>query len=216
MRTYVLIKELLPLVFRDCPHVPQQVALHELRQAAIRFCTKTRFWREDVVPLQTLTSTATTEYEVFCLAPDTRPVATISLQADGRPLEPRTEDELDRNESNWRAKEGQPTQFVSPSAAWVRPIPISTSKAVTLTGKIAVAPTQDGQYLLDDLYQSHGESIAAMAKNTLMLMPGKPWSNPDMAVYFGRLGDDAMSDALATASRNFSAAPKRRVKPHWF
>lgn len=215
MRTYVLLTELLPLVLRDCPNVPRGVALHEIRTAAIRFCIATRFWREDIVPQTTLVDITVTEYELFCLAPETRPVATLSLQADGRPLQPMAEDELDRTESSWRIKEGNPTQFISPSAAWVRPIPITTSTAVVLTGKIAVAPTQDGNYLLDDLYEIHGNAIASLAKSALLLMPGKPWSNPELAVYFAQIGDTAMSVATSDASRNFSAAPKRRVKPCW-
>jgi len=216
MREYVLLETLLPKVLRDCPNVPRDVALHDIRQAAIKFCSKTRMWREDLVPQQTVADATVTEYEIFTLAPGSRPVAILSIQADGIPLEPKTEDELDRGESNWRAIEGMPSKFTAPSASWIRPIPIASSKVVTITGKVAVAPQQDGLYLLDDIAEIYGEAIASIAKGTLMMIPGKPWTNSELAVFHIGLGESAMSEATAHASRNFSAAPKRRVKPVWY
>lgn len=216
MRTYRLIEDLLPMVLRDCPQVPREVVMHELRTACIAFCRKTRYWREDIVPVMTQMDATIQEYEVFSLAPECVPIATLSLQADGRPLEPVSEDELDRSESNWRTKEGRPSQFISTSAAWVRPIPIATTAVVKLTGKIAVAPARDGNYIIDDLFESYGDAISSLAKNSLMLMPGKPWTNAEMAVYHLQVADFASSEATATASRNFSAAPKRRCKALWY
>lgn len=215
-RSYIKIENLLPDLLRDCPGVPRAVALHELRMAAIQFCIETRFWRENIVPIQTQMNIEVTEYEVFCLAPETQVVSMITLQADGRPLEAHTEDNLDRNETGWRSLTGVPKRFIAPSAAWIRPFPIAVDAVVTLTGKIAVAPTPTGNFLLDDLYNLHGSDIASLAKSRLMLMPNKPWSNENLAIYYGGMASRGQVKATTTASKNFSAAPQRGTKANWF
>lgn len=216
MREYVLIEELLPLVFRDCPSVPREVALHELREAAIAFCTRTRYWREDLSPIQTSTDTDVFEYEVNCLAPDTRPVATMTLLADGKSLEARFEDDLDTSVRDWRTATGLPRFFTAPGSAWVRPVPAPRDSVMTLTGKIAVAPTRDGRFLLSDIVDAHSSTLAAMAKSTLMMMPGKPWTNPELSVFNAEIAERAMKSAATDAAARFSSRPSRRTRPVFF
>lgn len=216
MREYVLIESLLPLVFRDCPSVPREVALHELREAAIEFCTKTRYWREEIAPIQTSTDADVFEYEVNCLAPDTRPVATLTLLADGEALDPRFEDDLDKNQRDWRAAEGRPRFFTAPGAAWVRPVPAPRNDVMTLTGTVAVAPTRDGRYLLSDITDAHSNTLASMAKAKLLMIPGKPWTNPELAIFNATIAERAMKSAATDAAARFSSRPSRRTRPVFF
>lgn len=216
MRNYTELDQFLPYVLRDCPNVPRDVALMDIREAAIEFCIRTRYWREEIVPQQTVPSTAVTEYEIFTQAPDSRPVAVFSLQADGVPLSPMTEDELDRNHSNWRMAIGMPTGFVVPVPEWVRPFPIAANKVVTLTGKVAVAPTRTGNYVPSAIFDNYAGTIASMAKARLMKIPGKPWTNLEVAAFELEMSHQALDVAISETSRNFATAPKRRVKPVWF
>lgn len=216
MLEYVNLDQLLPMVLRDCPNVPRAVALFEIRQATIKFCRESRCWREDIVPFNTDPNVAITQYEFFTQAPESRPVYVLSLQADGKNLEPRTEDELDRTDNNWRARAGQPSGFIAVSPAWVRPFPIASSQSVRITGKAVVAPEAAGNFVLKDVFDDYAPSIASLAKGSLMKMPGKPWSNEKLSVFETSIGESAISGAKAQASRNFSAAPKRRVKAHYF
>lgn len=212
VREYVTLDQLLPLVLPDCPNVPRGLAMSHIRKAAIRFCIDSRFWREEIVAINTVASQP--EYEVFCQAPEARVVVVLSLQVDGRPVTPRIEEEMDREVPRWRTATGRPAQFITPSESWVRltPIPI---EAHALTGRAVMAPTATGNYLLKDLFNNHADTLASLAKATLLKMPDKPWSNPAMADYEERAGRSGIDTAKSQASRNFAAAPKRRTKPVW-
>lgn len=216
MRSYVLMEGLLPLVLRDCQSVPRGVALHEIREAAIIFCTKTRYWREDIVPVVTTADPEVTEYEIFCLAPGSRPVATLRLQVNGEPITAVSEYELDNRVPRWREETGIPRQFCPVSAAWIRLVPQPVENTYTLTGKIAVAPTKDGKYLLSDIVENHSETLAGLAKSRLMMIPNKPWSNPEQAVYHANLAESAMNTAGFDAVQNFGKRPNRRVTARFF
>lgn len=211
-REYVTLDQLLPLVLPDCPNVPRGLALSHIRKAAIRFCIESRYWREELVQISTVPDQP--EYEVFCQAPEARVVFVLSLQVAGEPMTARTEEELDREAPRWRVATGRPGQFITPAESWIRltPLPI---EALALTGRAVLAPTATGNYLLKDLFNNHADAIASLAKATLLKMPEKPWSNPNMANYEEGLGLRGIDTAKSQAARNFAAAPKRRTKPVW-
>lgn len=211
-REYVTLDQLLPLVLPDCPNVPRGLALSHIRKAAILFCIESRFWREEIVPINTVPNQP--EYELFCQAPEARVVFVLSLQAGGQPLDARTEEDLDREVPRWRTVTGGPGEFVTPAESWIRltPIPIDVH---VLTGRAVMAPTATGNYLLKDLFNNHSDTIASLAKATLLKMPDKPWTNPNMAAYEADLGQVGIDRAKSQAARNYAAAPRRRNKPVW-
>lgn len=210
MQTYTTLDNFLPLVMRDCPNVPRDVAIHEIREATIEFCRETRCWREDLALKNTAGNTTTKEYEMTVSAnSESRITAFLSIRAANQPLSAMQEDELDRREPSWRTMTATvPTAFVPTGSAYIRPYP-TPSTVVALEGKAAVTPTRTGTKISTDVFNDYAPAIASLAKARLMKMPGKPWTNPDMAAYEQQMADQAIDRTSSAYSRNFSTQARR-------
>lgn len=186
-----------------CPH---GMMVEALRDAAIEFCSKTRFHTAG----HQLTLDGTQEPE-FNLDEQVLDIMDASIEgdADARVCIVHLNDPLwdDPPDGDYLIR------FVDANAFEITPEP-TLSAPVTLNLLLALAPGPDAQGIHEDLWRRHKEDLRDGALGRLMAMPKKPWAEPQLAsFYLGRF-ERAMTDAAAYAGRNRTQPGRRlRVKP---
>lgn len=191
------------------PHVPgcpQVLAEHELRRAAQVLMRRTRAWRIDDAARPVVAGQATVS-----VAPTSAELELVRVEAvwfDGKPLEPVTAEVMDALYSHdWRSDTGTPTRFLQGVPGEIRLYPVPIADAVTgVTLRLSVAPSESSTGLPDDLAIRFRDEINVGAKARLMLYPGRPWTNPELAAVYGQAFDSLVGTATAAAARSYSDA----------
>lgn len=172
----------LPLVVPEVPTCPEPTALAAVRRALRDFCAYTYAWQETSDPATALAGQAV--YDVESPLPQARVLAIFNLRHRGQLVTPQTEAELDRCGSNWRTVTAlQVRHFVHESFASVRLYPIpNLTEVLSLTDlRVALQPTVTATSVDAMLLDEYGEGIAFGALEYLLRMPGRVWSNPQLA-----------------------------------
>lgn len=199
------------------PHVPgcpQVLAKHELRRAAQAFFHQTRAWQIDKAAVPVVAS-----QETVSLAPADADQELVRLESawyDGKPLDPTTAEALDASYADdWRSHTGTPFAFFQLVPGEIRLYPLPMADATTgVTARLSVRPSETSTGLPDDMAIRFRDEIHVGAKARLMLYPGKPWSNPDLAGVYGMTFSDQVGAANARAARSFAQA-RIPARPKW-
>lgn len=196
----------LPDLLPHVPGCPVIVAEHELRRAAQAFFQQTRAWQV-ILPAVTVDAD---QFEVDVTPVDTTLdlVRVESATYDGRPLGKQTSDVLDAEfTDDWTAHTGTPSDYVQMTPNVLRLYPVPVADATTgVVVRAAVAPGDTSAGLPDDLASRFWDEMHAGAKARLMLYPGKPWTNPELAAVYGQAFSNMVSTATATAARAYGQA----------
>jgi len=80
--------------------------------------------------------------------------------------------------------------------------------------RLIVRPSDTATGLPDDLALRFRDEIHVGAKSRLMLYPGKPWTNPDMAGVYSQAFNALVNQATAAAARAFVQA-RIPSRPKW-
>lgn len=191
------------------PHVPgcpQVLAEHELRRAAQVLMRRTRAWKVDVPAVA-----VSAGQDVVTVAPPSADHELVRVEAawyDGRPLEPTTAEVLDAlYADDWRAHTGTPSKYIQIVPGEIRLYPVPVANAVTgLSVRLSVAPSETAAGLPDDIALRFRDEVQVGAKARLMLYPGRPWTNPELAAVYGQAFDSLVGTATAAAARSYSDA----------
>lgn len=195
------------------PGCPPVLMVHELRRAAQTFFERSRAWRVTQAPL----AVALGESEKASTPTDTT-TDLVELEAawyDGKPLYPITLEELDNAfHDDWQAHTGTPTRYLEPSVGTIRLYPSPIAAATTgLKLRLIVKPSDTATGLPDDMAARYRDAIHLGAKSRLMAIPGKPWTNFELAgalaTSFASQADSAHTKA---AKGNVNARVRARVK----
>lgn len=194
------LPEVAPLV----PGCPNPVAVNAIRNAAIEFCTETLVWQE----AQEAFSATSTDFPMTLDAPSgTRAVQVVSMTVGGVPVDPVTEDDLDRTMPSWRTQSGDGVQgFYQPDDATVSVYPLPAN-SLSFQLRVAYSPTRAASSMSADIAQRHMEAIAAGALARLMDMPAQPWSNPDQALVMRGRFNNAIHNARIAVNKSRTRAP---------
>ena len=165
----------LPEVIQFMPDVPEHIAKNAIRNAAIEFCEKSRYWQIDVDPISVVNGQR--NYVVPTPA-DTKMVGAVSAYYNTNLLIPKGPDELARiyRMGDWQQVEGSPqymTQLIKPEVVLV-PTPYE-DKADALHLRVAIAPTREAEEITQDVYENFLLVIANGAKAILYNTPGQPY-----------------------------------------
>jgi hypothetical protein len=191
------------------PHVPgcpQVLAEHELRRAAQVLMRRTRAWQVDVPAVAVVAGQATVS-----VAPTSAELELVRVEAvwfDGKPLEPTTAEVLDAlYADDWRAHTGTPSKYIQMVPGEIRLYPVPVADAVTgLSVRLSVAPSETAAGLPDDIALRFRDDVQVGAKARLMLYPGRPWTNPELAAVYGQAFDSLVGTATAAAARSYAQA----------
>lgn len=204
-------------LLRVKPEIPggvDTVIIRYIRDAAIEFCDRSWYWRQDLTPINTAAGTST-----YTIAPPVDSVISeiISVKHNDIPLKPVIEADLDASNPKWRTEQAE--QATRWTATARDSVTLYAAPSVTATGAIKVKavlkPSQTAATLPNSLYDNYLNAIAAKAKSLLMAMPGETWSNPEHSAYYQSIFDKGVSDAKVSALKGYNRTTMDMAPPRF-
>jgi len=192
-------------VLIDVTGCQPELALKHIRQAAIEFCDQSKLLVKDCATGVTVAMQAAytpaipTGYDTVLI---------IDVFANGVHLESKSRDDLIGKYGDITAAYGAVKYYYQESLDKIIlcPIPDSTG---TLMVKAAIKPNRTSTGVDDWVGIKHFDAIAHGAKARLFEIPGKPWSNPQLAGYHASQFSSAASAARRSASMGMARSPSR-------
>jgi hypothetical protein len=196
----------LPHILLQAPMCPATVAAEALVAAAREFCERTLLWveKQGMVPVTSISFPYT--------VPTPAHGELTRLHAvfvDGRLLQPVPFELLDTT-SDWDTETGAPAHYtqVSGGALRVHPLPDTT---VPMRITAAYVPLRTATVLEDFLYDAWLDVLVAGTVRRLMVDPGKPWFNADLAAAAGAVFAAGIHRGITERTRGVRMSASLRV-----
>jgi hypothetical protein len=190
------ISFILPTVQATLPQCPEFVLDGLIRRAAIKLCHDSLAW----VQVMDAVALVDTDFPYTILAPTgTRVARVLSVMVDGASpaLDSSSIDYEEIHTSDWRTQTGVPARFIEWPIGTVTVVPLpSISSSIVFT--VALEPSSTGTDIDDSVYIDHWEAIASGAIYLACIIPGQPWTSPELAMFHKQLFDEG----ITAASRN--------------
>lgn len=170
------------LVVPEIRGVTPEASLYEIRRIAIEFCEQSQAIDTQLAAINVVASQST-----YTLTPpaDTMIVDVHRVEYNGKVLTPSSQADLDRAFDKWRTETGVPKYWYLETRTTLR---LAKTPADTLTAglvvTVATKPTDTAATVDDRLWTDHAESIKIGTLGRLLMMDGKPWSNPQKAALY--------------------------------
>lgn len=204
----------LPKVQPEVGMCPPELALEEIRNAAIEFCERSRCWMVIQDPYPVGGKEMSYDFDA-----DNGAVVWLVDHAeldDRNELLLRSPAWCDDEYPGWRRGEitGAPAALtqLDPESFILVPAP-DVTREVTLT--VALKPTRDSPRGPDFLFNDYYEGIAAGAKSRLMLMKDKPWTDAQQGAAYMAFFNEKVDEAALRREKAWGRATIR-VKPDYF
>lgn len=180
----VNLLDFVPRVLNEVPQCPELVALTAVLDTCIDFCDHTNFWQYDLDPITAVKGVA--EYELDDIPTKTILASIVSMTYDGTPVYPRTQEWLDDNEPNWRAKTATaPNWFFVPQIGKVQLVPYpNATKVDVVRVRVALKPSRSSTQVYDRLYEDYLDDIVNGALGRLLSQLSKPWSDAALSEHY--------------------------------
>jgi hypothetical protein len=194
------------------PGCGTDIATHELRRAAQEFFGRSRAWR---VVLDAI-SVGINEAEIEILPDETQQfiVRVESSAWEGQPLAVKTVEEIEsKYGGDWMDQTGTPDTITQMQHGTVRLMP-SPVVAGVLRCRVTVKPSDSASGIPDAQAYQYRDAIADGAKARLMLMPKKPWTNPELGGVASGMFEAAITSAASASARAFGRG-RIEAKPSW-
>ena len=180
--------------------------------AAIDFCERSRYWREDLTALDAVANQAS-----YTASPPSGAVIQdiISVRHNTIVLEPASQEVLDSQFLDWRTESGSQADYWFATARdniTLVPYP-SAAGTANIEIRAALKPSRTATTLPQSLYDNYMVEIASGALARLLVMPGVSWAAPDRAAYHAHKFEDGVRNATYTAARGFNRTPIRTRRP---
>lgn len=202
MKITDLFQEVAPFA----PGAPDPALLKYIRNAAIEFCMRTRLWKYEY----TATHTAGADHAI--ITPDQSALNDIERIAfDGKVLEPKSTTDLDIVLDGWRTQDlnGIPSFYTQLSQGSIRLVPDADGE---LYFCMTLKPGQTST-LVPDFLIEYRETLGHGALSRLLLIPGQPYSSPEMAMmYKQRFDMQVDSLSLKGFTGQINARPRTKAK----
>lgn len=204
-----LIDEVLPHLAADPSDPVTELAI---KRAAIEFCNDSWVWRfiPDVQDL----SSGVNEYDLEPPA-GADVSAIIDVQLDNVPLKPRTVAWLNEHIPGWKTVPAAVKYYTQVDTAQIilAPLPdYNQSAAISMSA--ALQPSQLSTGFPKWIATQYLYQIADGAIARLMLMAGKPWSDPQNGAIHMMAFQNAIANAKADALSALGTAPLRVTAQH--
>lgn len=193
------IEDLLNQVMPYAPGCAEPTAIHHLRDAAVRFCERTRCWRH----IDTF-QTRNTHHEVMAVPSQAVLYEVEWAKFDGRELECTTPDIRTWHKQEEAYAFPRYLTQVNPTCLSIEP---HAQGELSISAYLKPSPTAD---LLPDFLVTHfGQDLAHGALATLLLLPNQPFSNPQLAMAF-----EAKFQASLDKNFDFNLRGQQRARKH--
>ncbi|QMV32517.1 virion structural protein [Ralstonia phage Claudette] len=199
----------MPIIHRFAPGCPEPTAFAAIREAAIKFCERTRLWRCD----DEFDVTANECADVA--VPYGAALYEMELvQFNGRDLRPVSTQWLDEQAPEWRTNtQASQAQYVTQYSEDTLTFYPPDNGRVKVYGLLK--PTLDADSLPDFIADKYRKTIADGALSELLIIPGKTWMSADLAVFFGSRFDREL-DRLSTKTIKGQQRAPVRTKAQFF
>lgn len=173
---------LLKAVQADVPGCPGPYVYSAIAKTARDLCDKAGIWKYQSQTANMADGTS----EITLTIPATADLVSVEyILFDSAELIQTSERELSSWDEDWRTAEGDPTHFYTkmPSdKVRLYPIPNRTVSSA-FQYELTLKPKLTATSLDDWMCEQFGETIQAGAVYELLVMPGRPWSNPELAAH---------------------------------
>lgn len=175
-------------VRREVPGCPNPLIKEEVLSAAIEFCQRTWAYTKDIT--ESVSKDAET---VTITLPEGTGIVGVNSFTDENGD---TEYEID---------------YSGNVVSLEKPVPYDSDLIIN----VALKPLPTVSSLPDFLFNDWYQTIAAGAKAKLMIIPGKEWSNPNLAVIHSNLFEDGVGDAIRKEFSKTMPTEKRTARRQW-
>lgn len=169
------IDAFLPYVMPYARGCPAPTAFHAIREATRTFCLRTKLWRGGdsftIMPGQCASIAVPYGAELCEME---------RVDFDGKQLEPQSVQWLDEHYPDWlTGLTGSAPSFVTQLAPdTLAVVPAAEGRVTT---RLVLMPSIDAMEVPDFLVDKYGRAIGAGALADILLLPGQPFSNPQLA-----------------------------------
>jgi hypothetical protein len=207
------LTSLVPRFQLMAPLVPQPVALFALREAAIAFCRQTGIVTEILPPIVAMVGVAT-----YAMVPtdsaQMRVVKANAVWADGKAIAPITASELEEDGIDWTVETGSILRYMQMTEGVLRLYKIPEATA-NISVRASTAPTVTATSVDDALADRWWPALVAGALAQVLMIPEKPFSNPQAAVAHEAAFNGLVSEAKMVAYKGYTKA-RIRTRAHNF
>lgn len=202
-------------VMPELPGADLPIVLHQIKRTCNDFYERSLYGREVGAPINIVA--LTTSYTAVPLDAANFQVGKIievrfnnGSSAGPKKLEPRSQAQLDIEVPNWDTLTGDPCYYTQTAIDTMTLALIPNASYVGgLLVTIARLPQYAGAGIDTPIYDKFNETLGAGVKQRMMRMPKKPWSNPQLALEYGRIYESDLSAAAAIAARSYGAGRLR-------
>lgn len=197
---------LLDFVMPKAPRLTAELAVLEIRQAAIDFCRRSMIDRRTINPLNTVVGEAFYALDLPSVDVAVSQVLSVSINAESHHLSPIRPDEIPVGAI---IKNAIPTHYSAEFGGTTLQLIFAPDAEYSLDVRVALEPTSTTDNLADWIASRYGNSIAHGALAELLANPKKPWTDDAMAAYYKSRFDAAIEEAKTEADQGFTSAPTR-------
>lgn len=191
----------LPYIQPLLPGCPEIIIETHLQEAAAEFCAVSQIWRYDID--KDYTSRNTAEYEIE--VPNRAVLEDILiLYINGTAVNRVSDRHFDLPSG---VANGRPMSFSIYQDSQIRFYPTPDSK-YEFEGTGVIKPSLTATGVEDFIFESYGRSIACGAIFRLAIIPGKEWTNPELAAYYKSEFYKHATDAKGRDTRGASLRAK--------
>lgn len=201
--TLIKYTEFVPHVQADVPGCPRQVMIDAIRKTCIEFCQDSNYWRYEHEAMDLIKDETDYQFDPFR---ETVVTSIRSMVTDDGHLHPKTEEELDDEDHNWRAlTDTRPTSYIPFLPGWFRLVPFPKETVIgVLKILVALAPTRDSTEVWKDIFTHHLTTIAYGAQAKLLDIPDKQWTGHELAGIRAGMYRKRLSGAKIDAKKSYS------------
>lgn len=204
--------ELLPHILPYAIGVAEPTAIQHIRDAAVRFCERTRCWRHidtfktdgghhEIVAVPSQAVLHEIEWAKFDNQHELEPRAPKAEYWEHEHLE---DDPLNPNQNERNHTYPRYITQVNPTCVIIEPHVVGD-----LTVSVYLKPDQVADMLPDFLLSNFARNIADGALSTLLLLPNQPFTNPQLAMVFEQKFQQSLDKNFAFNLRGQQRARKR-------
>lgn len=202
-------------VMPELPGADLAVVLHQIKRSCNDFYERSLYARETLPAIDIVQGTATytplpTDSTNFEIGKIIGARFNNGSAAGPARLQARSKHQLNVEIPNWDTRQGNPVYYTQSNISSLTLVYIPDAGYLGgLIVTIAKLPIYAGTGIDTDVFEKFSEAIGSGVKQRMMRMAKKPWSNPQMALEYGRFFDSEVSGAAAIAARSYGSAPLR-------
>lgn len=198
----IKFEDMLNDVIPEVPGCTNEMAINALRNASIELYTKSWIYIQSCDEQNTVINQA--EYDIDTFG-GYKVIGIVSVQYKDAALIPVGITSLNRSNLRWQDDVGTPTNYLSNDYTTVRLYRIPDAVgALNIT--VALTPTKTSTGIDNFVYDLYSEQLAAGAKARLMLIPSKPFTDPNTSREYRAQFSSAITDAKWRAHKSLTNA----------